>query len=100
MAAWLGKLTLDIYHCHIYSIVMSLAIAITSNWQMHIPRAMRVAAGLSAPGIVMATVGPGEITIRPQKSKIMSLAGSLRTAHLKNPVDIDNIRDYIDYSQA
>ncbi|MEK7127467.1 MAG: AbrB/MazE/SpoVT family DNA-binding domain-containing protein [Patescibacteria group bacterium] len=79
---------------------MSLAIAITSNWQMHIPQAMREAAGLNAPGIVMATVSPGEITIRPQKSKIMSLAGSLHAAHLKNPIDIDNIRNYIDYSKA
>lgn len=79
---------------------MSLAIAITSNWQLHIPQTMRISAGFNAPGMVMATARNGEITIRPQKSKIMSLAGSLHAAHLKNPVDIDNIRDHIDYSQA
>lgn len=79
---------------------MSLAIAITSNWQMHIPQAMREAAGLNAPGIVMATVGPGEIIIRPQKSKIMSLAGSLHGSYIKNPINIDKIRDYIDYASA
>lgn len=35
-----------------------------------------------------------------QKGKILSLAGSFHKDYLKNPIDIDNVRDIIDYSQA
>lgn len=38
-------------------------------------------------------------TKRPiKKSKILSLAGTLHKEYLKNPLDIDKIRDKIDYS--
>ena len=79
---------------------MQTTIAITSNWQIHVPLAMREIAGFNKPGVATISAKNGSLTIKPKKSKIMSLAGSLHQAHLKNPIDIDNVRDYIDYSQA
>lgn len=79
---------------------MNMTIAVTSKWQLHIPRQARELSGFDKPSMVTMTVKKGAITIKPKKSAFLSLAGSLRLAHLKNPVDIDDIRNYIDYSKA
>lgn len=79
---------------------MNMTIAVTSKWQLHIPQQVRELAGFDRPSMVTMTVKKGAITIKPKKSAFLSLAGSLRSAHLKNPIDIDNARDYIDYSKA
>lgn len=79
---------------------MTTTVTITNNWQLHVPLAMREIAGFKKPGLVTVSAKKGSLVIKPKKSKILSLAGSLHKAHLKNPIDIDNIRDYIDYSQA
>lgn len=79
---------------------MTSTVTITNNWQLHVPLAMREVVGFKKPGLVTVSAKKGALVIKPKKSKIMSLAGSLHAAHLKNPIDIDNIRDYIDYSGA
>jgi hypothetical protein len=65
---------------------------------MHIPLLAREAVGWERPGVATISVQKGSLTVKPRKSEIMSLAGSLHTAHLKNPLNIDNARDQIDYS--
>ena len=77
---------------------MNMTIAVTSKWQLHIPQQMRELAGFDKPSMVTMTVKKGAITIKPKKSAFLSLAGFLHGKYVKNPIDIDNIRDYIDYS--
>lgn len=77
---------------------MTSTITITNNWQLHVPLAMREIVGLKKPGLVTVQAKKGALIIKPKKSKIMSLAGFLHDKYVKNPIDIDNIRDYIDYS--
>lgn len=79
---------------------MNMTIAVTSKWQFHIPQRVRELAGFDEPSMVTMTVKKGAITIKPKRSVFLSLAGSLHLAHFKNPIDIDNVRDYIDYSKA
>ena len=81
-------------------IVMTLTVALTNNWQLHVPLVARKIAGLDRPGLVNVTVKMGQLVVTPKKSKILSLAGSLHEKYLKNPIDVDNVRDIIDYSQA
>jgi len=79
---------------------MSTTIAITSNWQLHIPQVIRGLVGFQAPGEVVATVKTGVVTLRPKKSKILSLAGDLHLLYKKKPINLDRVRDEIDYTQA
>lgn len=79
---------------------MTLTVAITNNWQLHIPLATRKIVGFNKPGIVTVTAKKGELILSPKKSKILSLGGSLHEDYLKNPINIDRVRDEIDYSQA
>lgn len=77
---------------------MTMTAAITNNWQLHVPLAARKIAGFDKPGLVSITVKVGGLTIKPKKSRLLSLVGSLHKDYLKNPIDIDNVRDIIDYS--
>lgn len=72
---------------------------ITPNWQVHIPVAIRKAIGLTRHGRVKVEVAKEAIILKPEKkgSDFMSLAGSIKAKTPKN-IDLDNIRDYIDYS--
>lgn len=80
---------------------METTIAVTSKWQIHIPKAMRSALGTKRPGMVKIKAGKNKLVITPKKSVILSLAGKFHKYYLKNPkIDVDNIRDYIDYSKA
>lgn len=77
---------------------MISTVTITNNWQLHVPLAMRAIVGFKKPGVVTVYAKKGALIIKPRKSKIMSLAGFLHEKYIKNPIDIDNIRDNIDYS--
>jgi bifunctional DNA-binding transcriptional regulator/antitoxin component of YhaV-PrlF toxin-antitoxin module len=68
---------------------------ITPQFQLHIPVKVRKLAGLTQHGRVKITVKKKKITIIPVKDDIMSLAGKY---HVKNPIPVEKIRDYIDYS--
>ncbi len=77
---------------------MSQTIAITRQWQIHIPKAIRKAIGMQKPGIAEIRVADKKIIITPKKSGIWELAGKYHHLYKKKPIDLDNIRDYIDYS--
>ena len=55
-------------------------------------------ASLIKPGLVTVTAESGKLTIRPKQSKILTLAGSLHNLYMKKPIDIDTVRDRIDYA--
>lgn len=79
---------------------METTIAVTSKWQIHIPKALRYALGPKKPGMVKIRAEKNRLIITPKRSSILDLAGSLHRYYKKNPINIDRIRDYIDYSQA
>ena len=73
---------------------------ITSNWQVYIPQDIRKTAKLTKPYQVHIKVNKNkEIVIKPIKSKFLAAAGSLAGIKPTKKIDIDNIRDFIDYGQ-
>lgn len=79
---------------------MNTTISITSKWQIHIPEKARKALGLDRPGLVEAKVEGKKLIITPTKSKILRLAGKYQKYAKKKKINLDRIRDYIDYSKA
>ncbi|MBI2600572.1 AbrB/MazE/SpoVT family DNA-binding domain-containing protein [Candidatus Daviesbacteria bacterium] len=79
---------------------MQTTISITSKWQIHIPKAAREALGLKKPGMVELKSKKGEIIITPRKKGILHYAGKYHYLINKKTkkINIDKIRDYIDYS--
>jgi len=77
---------------------MNTTIAITNKWQIHIPKSLRGALGLENPGKVAIKAEQGRIVITPAKSTIMQYAGKLHDKYNKKKINIDNVRDIIDYS--
>ena len=77
---------------------MNTTISITNKWQIHIPKSIRGALGLNKPGKVAIKAVDGKIVITPAKSAIMQYAGKLHGRYNKKKINIDNIRDLIDYS--
>lgn len=74
-------------------------VSITSKWQIHIPVAIRKKLKLEKPSQATIVVEGERIVIKPKKSKILQMAGKYRTLKPIRPINIDRIRDYIDYSQ-
>ena len=73
---------------------------ITSNFQVYLPEDIRKMMEITKSSRAYISVNEKkEIIVKPIVSKILAAAGSL--SHLKpnKKIDIDNIRDYIDYSQ-
>jgi AbrB family looped-hinge helix DNA binding protein len=79
---------------------MKTTVSITKNYQIHIPKAIREAIGLNKPGQAKIETNGKSIIITPTQSPFLKMAG--KYSHLKpsKKIDIDNIRDYIDYSKA
>lgn len=77
---------------------MLQTISITSKWQIHIPKQARKALKLDKPGKFAVSVENNSLILTPTKSKILELAGKYHHLYKKHPIDIDNIRDMIDYS--
>lgn len=72
---------------------------ITSKFQVHIPKAIREKAGFLKHGPVVMRADEEKITITQRKTgSILDLAGKYKNSAKKVHIDIDNIRDYIDYS--
>lgn len=79
---------------------MQTTISITSKWQVHIPKAARKALGLKKPGVLEIKAKKGELVLTPAKKSILDYAGKyhyLLNAKTRK-INIDKIRDYIDYS--
>ncbi len=77
---------------------MTTTISVTNEWQLHVPLAARELIGMEKPGLVILKAQRGQIIIKPKKSKILSLGGSLNHLYSKKPINLDSIRDKIDYS--
>lgn len=75
-------------------------ITITRQWQVHIPKNVREGLGLKTPGKAKIETKGKKIVITPKESEILKLAGSLHHLYKKKPIDIDNVRDHIDYTRA
>ena len=80
---------------------METTISITSKCQIHIPKKMRHFLGKKKPGLVKIKAQKNKLIIMPDKSNILDLAGKYHKYYLKNKhININRIRDYIDYSRA
>ncbi len=78
---------------------MEQIVTITPKFQVHLPKKIREKAGFLTHGPVVMRADKGEITIRKRKGKsILDLAGVIKPKGKAKTIDIDNIRDYIDYS--
>lgn len=78
---------------------MQLLISITQQWQLYIPEEIRKQLGLNQPGQAKLSIKKNKIIIEPIKSPILATAGIFANSKPKKKIDVDNIRDYIDYSQ-
>lgn len=79
---------------------MQQTISVTSKWQIHIPKDARKVFGLKKPGMVNIKAKKGQIVITPRKNSILDLAGKYHYLLNKKTkkININKIRDYIDYS--
>lgn len=79
---------------------MNQTIAITPKWQIHIPVSFRKALDLLTPGVMEIKLVRKEIILKPKASRILKAAG--KYSHLKpiKEININRIRDYIDYSSV
>lgn len=77
---------------------METIVSITSQWQIYLPQEIRKAMGLKHPTQAKLQVKNKQLTLTPVTSPYLKSVG--KYAHLKpvKPIDLDNIRDYIDYS--
>ena len=73
-------------------------VSITSKWQVHIPVVIRKMLKLKKPTQVVISVHNGAIVMKPKESQILKMAGSLKGIKPTKTINIDRIRDYIDYS--
>lgn len=80
---------------------MEATVALTSRWQIYIPKEMRSVLGVKKPGQVRLKTSKNKLVVTTQKSRILSLAGKYHKYYLRHKnVNVNRIRDYIDYSQA
>ena len=87
-------------YCFTIDIVMQTTISITSRWQIHIPKAVRQALELTSPGKIEIRAVENSLVLTPVESKILKLAGRYEKYAKGKKVNLDKIRDYIDYSKA
>lgn len=79
---------------------MKTTMVITKQWQLHIPKKVREAIGLERPTTVEVEARKGKIIIVPKKGGVMDKAGKYKRYARGKKINLDNIRDYIDYSQS
>ncbi len=74
---------------------MEMMTTITSQFQVHIPVAIRKAASLKKHGRAVISVKGKNIIIKPEPVSFLSFGGAFK---VKKPIPASKIRDYIDYS--
>lgn len=79
---------------------MQATISITSKWQIHIPKAARTALKLTKPSQIEIKTDGNKLVLIPVKSKILQLAGKYEKYAKGKKINLDRIRNYIDYSKA
>lgn len=78
---------------------MKQTVSITPKWQIHIPVAIREALKLDKPYQAELTVQGNAFLVKPKKAKILEFGGKYRKLKPVRPINLDRIRDYIDYSK-
>lgn len=78
---------------------MNQIVSITSKWQIHIPVSIRKKLKIEKPSQAEISVRGDEIVVKPKKSAILEMGGKYK--HLKpvKPINLDRVRDDIDYSK-
>jgi len=79
---------------------MQTTISITSKWQIHIPKAARKALKLTKPTRIEVKTEGNKLVLIPVESKILKMAGKYAKYAKGKKINLNKIRDYIDYSQA
>lgn len=78
---------------------MQTTITTTQQWQIYIPEAVRQALGLNMPKNFIAQVHNKKLILTPTDSPILKLAGKYKSVQEKKKIDVDSIRDQINYSE-
>lgn len=78
---------------------MESTITITPKWQIYLPEIIRKQIGLTTPTQLHIRVEKKTIILTPKRSKLMSMAAKLAPYAKGKKIDLDRVRDYIDYSQ-
>ena len=79
---------------------MTQTLTITKQWQIYLPQDIRKALKLTSTSRFKAQIKDKQLILTPQESPILKMAGKLKKYHQKNPIDIDNLRDHIDWTKA
>ncbi len=75
-------------------------VTITKQWQIYIPKSFRKMLGLTRPGKVEMRIKKQKLIITPKRSGILAIVGKYKNKKPKVKINLDRIRDYIDYSKA
>lgn len=78
---------------------MTQTITITPRWQIHIPLKIRKQLNLTLPGKAEIQAINKNIVIKPQPSLLLKMSGKYKEIAKKRKVNLENIRDVIDYNQ-
>ncbi|MDZ7586575.1 MAG: hypothetical protein U0946_02375 [Patescibacteria group bacterium] len=78
---------------------MDTTITITQQWQIYIPEKVRELLDLVKPVKARLEVKDKSIVITPQPSAILGLAGKYKALWRKKRINLDRIRERIDYSR-
>lgn len=74
---------------------LDMTVTLTSQYQLHIPKAMRELVGLMAHGKIQFHAEPGKLVITPVPDlDLRQFAGSVPN---QPNISVENVRDYIDY---
>lgn len=85
-------------YCFILDNTMQ-TVSITPKWQLHIPIAVRKKLNLKKPSQADIFVRNQEIVVRPRQSRVLKLAGKYKGVKPVKHIDLDHVRDFIDYSK-
>jgi bifunctional DNA-binding transcriptional regulator/antitoxin component of YhaV-PrlF toxin-antitoxin module len=77
---------------------MNQTITITPRWQIHLPVKFRQVLGLTAPGLVEIKLVKRELILKPKTSPLLKLAGKYRHQVPTKKINLEKVRDQIDYS--
>lgn len=77
---------------------MSMTISVTNQWQIYVPDEVRQALAWTRPGKAKVELKGRSMVVTPQKSQVMKLAGKYRHLGRRQKINLDQVRDYIDYS--
>jgi len=78
---------------------MEYTVSITPKWQIHIPKAIREELKWDKPGQATMRIRDQAVEIKPEEDLIFKMRGRYKGRKPIKPINLDKVRDYIDYSQ-